>query len=185
MSGRGLHIALSDDELDRLWMIDLDERADYIGNYFEEEKFGTEDACETDKSWAFMHSALNDADPDGPMMIAQAPEGGFFSKLFGRRKKPSFGEARFAIMGHAYVLQSDDYYIGLIEADRIEEVAADLSKISVTEMGRLVRENHVTFQASIAPETASEYAMGWYEDLVTFFQTAARAKKNVIFTVDF
>jgi hypothetical protein len=162
-----------------------EERADHIANELEAAKFGSIDACETDKSWAYIHSALNGTDPDGPLVVGSAQKSGFLSRLFGGRPSDDAGEAKFAIAGHDHVLRSEDYYIGLVDAARVETVAASLQAMPNDTLGQRVKAAHRRHQASGSADEAAEYAMGWYPGLVEFYRAAADAKKHVIFTVDY
>jgi hypothetical protein len=183
MSGRGLHLALTDQELSNLRKQSAEHQADYIGEALEAVKFDTDDACETDKSWAYIHSALNGTDPDGPLAMGAQPKQVFLSGIFGRTQQISDG--RYAIMGDSAVLDSEDYYIGLIASDRVPTVWTALAAISTDELGRLVKEVHRKFAASGSAADAADYAMSWFPALVQFYSGAADTRKHVIFTVDF
>jgi hypothetical protein len=189
MSGRGLHLALDDAELGALRTLSDADKADHVGETLEATKFGTSDACETDKSWAYIHAALTGSDPDGDLGIpgAPAPKTTFLDRLFGRGAPQSIARSgeRAAILGTDVVLASPDYFIGLVPQDRVHEVADALARIPVEELGDRVRAVHGKFQSSGDADECAEYAMGWYPALVEFLQTSATAGKNVIFTVDF
>ena len=180
----GLHIALNDDELSELRAIPEAERADFVSETIEASKFGTPDCCETDKSWAYIHSALNSTDPDGPLEIGHEEQPGLLARLLGKKASPE-NQSKFAIMGHGHVLMSEDYYIGFVQKERVSGIADALEAISVDDLGDKVRTVHARFNASGSADDAAEYAMSWYPGLVKFFRTAAGNKKNVIFTVDF
>lgn len=185
MSGRGLHLALTDQELSDLREQASEHQADYIGETFEAAKFDTDDACETDKSWAYIHSALNGTDPDGPLIMGAQPKPGFLNGIFGRAQQKQISDERYAIMGDSAVLDSEDYYIGLIAKDRVPAVSTALAAFSTDELGRLVKEVHRKFAASGSAADAADYATGWFPALVKFYASAADARKHVIFTVDF
>jgi hypothetical protein len=180
----GLHIALTDEELSQLQSVPAHEQGDFISETFETEKFGSSDCCETDKSWAYIHSALNGTDPDGPLEIGQAEQPGFISRLLGKKPVPE-NQSKFAIMGHDHILSSDDYYVGFVAKKRVDGIATALGAITTDELGNLVRQVHRKFNASGTPDEAAEYAMGWYSEVVTFYRYAADMGKNVIFTVSY
>jgi Domain of unknown function (DUF1877) len=184
MSCRGLHIALNDEELLLLEANSPDEMADYIAEVLEETKIGTPDCCETDKSWAYIHSAFNGTDPDGPLEMRVEPKVGFFSRLLGK-KLEGVGHEKYTIMGHDPLLVSDVYYIGIVDSDRVQSVADALSAIPTESLGEQVRKMHRKFDASGSEGDAAEYAMGWYPDLVEFYRQATKNNKHVIFTVDY
>jgi hypothetical protein len=180
----GLHIALSDDELSQLRSVPAKEQGSFISETFEVEKFDSPDCCETDKSWAYIHSALNGTDPDGPLEIGREEQSGFFSRLLG--KKPILeNQAKFAIMGHDHILSSDEYYIGFTAKERVDEIATALSAITTDELGDLVCQVHRKFNASGTSDDAAEYAMSWYPEVVSFYRHAADTGKNIIFTVSY
>jgi Domain of unknown function (DUF1877) len=180
----GLHIALNDDELAELMAIPEGERADYVSETFEVAKFGTPECCETDRSWAYIHSALNNTDPDGPLEIGNEPKQGVFARLLGGKANPE-DQSRYAIMGHDHILISEDYYIGLVQKERASGIADALESISVDILGDRVRKVHAKFNASGSADDAAEYAMGWYPGVVEFFRTASSYGKNIIFTVSY
>jgi hypothetical protein len=185
MSGRGLHIALTDSELAQLEAMSDDEIPDFVSNELEEAKFGTPDACETDKSWSYIHAALNGTDPDGALELAPAKQSGLVSRLFSPKPLPDVGAAKFAIIGTRQLVDSDDYFVGLVPASEVEVVSACLGLIPESHFRDRVKAVHKQFQATGNAEDACEYALGWLPGLVEFFNAAAKAKKNVIFTVDF
>jgi hypothetical protein len=184
MSCLGLHIAINDEELALLEANSPDEMPDYIAEVLEVTKFGTPDCCETDKSWAYIHSAFNGTDPDGPLEMGVEPKAGLFSRLLGK-KFDAAGQEKYAIMGHDPLLVSDDFYIGIVDSDRAQGLADALSAIPTESLGELVWKMHRKFDASGSDTDAAEYAMGWYPNLVEFYRQAAKNNKHVIFTVDF
>jgi Domain of unknown function (DUF1877) len=181
----GLHIALTDDELAQLRSVPPEEQSDFVSENFEVEKFGSPDCCETDKSWAYIHSALNGTDPDGPLEIGQEKQPGFFSRLLGQKPVLIENQAKFAIMGHDHILSSEDYYIGFAARERVDGIATALGAITADELGDLVRQVHQKFNASGTADDAAEYAMGWYPEVVSFYRHAADSGKHVIFTVSY
>ena len=184
MSGRGLHIALTDAELAQLEALDIDEIPDFVANEVEEAKIGTSDACETDKSWAYIHSALNGTDPDGELKLA-SPKTGVLSRLLGPKPLPDVGAAKYAIIGTRQLVDSDEYFVGLVPASQLELVSTCLGLIPESHFRDRVKTVHGQFRAAGTAEDACEYALGWLPGLIEFFEAATKAKKNVIFTVDF
>lgn len=190
MSGRGLHLALTDEELQQLSALDSSVRSDHIANVLEEKKFGSEDACETDKAWTYINAALTGSDPDGPLNLPAAQQSkprSFLNKLRGRYAG-SVGpaaDATNAILGCRSLLFVADYYIGFVPAADVGKVSDALEQISTDTLGQRVRDVHARHRASGSADDAAGYAMSWYSGLVEFFSRAARANKHVIFTVDF
>jgi len=190
MSARGLHLALDDDELRALLALADEAKFDHINEELEESKFHTPDACETDKSWAYIHSAFNGTDPDGPLTrpTPNRPSVSIIRRLLGRQPDVPAqreGAERLAIAGSQALLLTDDFYIGLVPSDEVGSVADALEGIPTGELERRVGQMHRRFKASGSPDDAAEYAGGWYPNLVAFFRSAADSGKHVIFTVDF
>lgn len=193
MAGRGLHLALTDEELNALCALrSVEDQISHIGSDIETTKFGTPDACETDKSWAYIHATLTGTDPDGPLEIPSEPaprtSDSFLARLFGRSTPSPVapgGAERYAIMGQRALLSTDDYYVGLVPKEEVAAVASALGLIAAQELGRRLAEVHRRFGASGDPGEAVEYALGWYPNLVVFYREAAEHGKHVIFTVDF
>ncbi|MFT4026878.1 MAG: DUF1877 family protein [Novosphingobium sp.] len=188
---RGLHLALTSDELKVLSELSDGEQPEHIANHLEATKFDTTDACETDKSWAYIHSALTRTDPEGPLAIPEksaATSQGLFSRLFGSRVPIGSDEIdaeRYAVMGKMPLLVSEGYYIGVVPRETVGAVAKALGKISSDLLAERLHEVHDLFSAEGDPVQAANYATGWYPGLVSFYERAAEAQKHVIFTVDF
>ena len=185
MSFRGLHLAISDSELTRLCALNPADRPDHVSEVLEEEKCGTVDACETDKSWAYIHAALNECDPEGAIEIPSKRSGGLLKRLFGRSDDDQLAKARFAVMGMDPLFASDEFYIGLVPRSEVRGVATALNQISKEELAARLIQLHQQFAAKRPAGEAADYAMGWYPGLVEFYDRAAAAGKNVIFTVDY
>lgn len=168
---RGLHIAVTDEELERFLDLPVDEQADHVHEILEQQKFDTADCAETDMSWAYIHAALNDTDPDGPLQFPDSAIGA--------------SEARFAITGHAAAHATQDFFVGLVEKNRVSSVSRALEAISSEEIGQRVIDVHKRYASTGSASDAAEYTMGWYPGLVAFFRHAAASGKHVIFTVDF
>jgi Domain of unknown function (DUF1877) len=105
-------------------------------------------------------------------------------RLFGQTPETQ-NQAKFAIMGYSPILVSDDEYTGLVDKDRVSGVAMALKAIELEKLGELVRQMHRKYRASGSADDAAEYAMSWYDSLISFYQHAADAGKNVIFTVSY
>ena len=185
MSLRGLHIALTDDELSDLQALSSDEVAEFISNELEEKKFGTVDAFETDKSWGYIHSALNGTDPDGDLGPASQANGVIMLHSSKPILLPDVGAAKFLIIGTEQLLVSKDYFVGLIQAANVKSVESSLRSITGGYFRERLQIVHEHFKASGNTHEVCEYALGWLPGLTKFFSAAAKSGKNVIFTVDF
>src|SRR5215203_2129657 len=125
MPNRGLHMALTDEELRELLALPVEDRTDHIGEELEESKCGTPDGCETDKAWAFIKSALEDE--------GSGTQSGILGKLLGKSRSENY--AQFAILGQEEIAAEDGYYIGLVRSAVVPSVATELEKISPEQIG--------------------------------------------------
>jgi len=159
---------------------------DHIAEELEQSKFGTDDCCETDRAWAYIHSALNLTDPDGPLIFRVAEQPGFLDRLLG--KKPQEFErrpAQMAFLGEEQLRNDENGTVGLMTSSTVALVAEDLERISPNDLERGLRAALVKFGASGSADNAVEYWQSWYSGLVDFFRKAASNGKNVIFTVSY
>lgn len=171
----GLHLRLTDQELTAVRAHDgYSSMLDFINNELEEAKFASGDVAETDKSWAYIHSALLGIDPDGP--LEREP---------GDASLADASDARYVIMGREVLESSDDSYIGLTRASDIPSVAAALGAISAEDLGKRVARAHQRFGAMGEADDAAEYAASWFDGLVEFYRVTAERGEHVVFTVSF
>ncbi|WP_285713438.1 DUF1877 family protein [Erythrobacter oryzae] len=175
MGQLGLHLRVNDAELAALAAHEgYASVMEYITEELEESKFGSGDVAETDKSWAYIHSALLGIDPDGPLSCE--PQDASLAEP---------GMARFAIMGTEVLEASGDDYVGLTRKAQVGEVATELAAISLDDLSARVTRAHQRFGATGDAGEAAEYAASWFEGLVDFYRETAVRGDHVIFTVSF
>jgi hypothetical protein len=175
MGQLGLHLRVSEHELAAVQAhAGYTSMIDYITNELEEIKFESGDVAESDKSWAYIHSAMLGIDPDGP--LEREPEDASLADA---------SDARYVIMGRELLESSDNAYIGLTRASDVPAVAAALGAITVEDLGRRVARAHQRFGATGEADQAAEYAASWFIGLVEFYRTTAQRGENVLFSVYF
>jgi hypothetical protein len=175
MGQLGLHLRLTDSELAAAAAhVGYDSIIDYIINEVEEAKFASGDVAQTDKSWAYIHSALLGIDPDGPLDLE--PQDASLADT---------SNARYVIMGREVLESDDNGYVGLTRALDVPAVAAALADISVEDLAARVARTHRRFEAMGDAEEAAEYAASWFEGLVAFYVSTAQRNEHVLFTVYF
>lgn len=175
MGQLGLHLRVNDAELMALAAHEgFASVMEYITEQLEEAKFGSGDVAETDKSWAYIHSALLGIDPDGP--LEREPEDAALAEP---------GLARFVIMGTEVLEASDDAYVGLTRKPQVGEVAAALAAISLDDLSARVKRAHQRFGAVGDAGEAAEYAASWFDGLIDFYRETAARGDHVVFTVSF
>jgi hypothetical protein len=168
MTMRGVHFAVSDATLMYLVSIpSVDERVALISNVVED-GWDAEKRCDTDKAWGLIHATLQNTSPCADSLERSSD------------RPPSW-----VILGREYINSPDNYIVGLTHAADVGEVFAHLSGLSRPEFE--IRLEHLAEQHGCDNIGRSdiEYAAHWYERLVAFFERAAAAELNVIFTVDF
>lgn len=167
MGVRGVHFAIDDAALAALKAQKPEARLDYVAEVIEA-PWDEANLCETDSAWAYIHAALTDTDPDGDFV-----------------RVPVTRPAQLAIQGSVALVESDEGLINLIASSEVPAVAADLASIDGKTIGEKAHDVVVRFEPSGDPADAADYVLGWYPGLVEFFERAAAAGKNIIFTVNY
>jgi hypothetical protein len=163
MACRGVHFALTEDQVRSLLdAVDDEERMEVI-EAIEEEGWEEADGQETDKAWDAIHRCLADGTLE--------PDGGAYP-------------LNRAVLGGKQLHEGEDYVIALVMPDEVREVASALAELD----RNWLRERYETL-ASIdydrsVSEDDFEYTWQWFEPLKGFYQRAASAGRAVVFTVD-
>lgn len=167
MSYRGVHFAITEQEVTALRALASDaDRVDYVSNVIEE---AWEDnlATESDKAWALIHSALQMSNPCADDLERAADE-----------------PQSWAILGVEFLALTDDAMITHVDEARVTEVAGYLERVSADDIrSRLVSliKEHDCNRLSADD---ADYAAGWYPGVAGFFVRAAHATRHVIFSAD-
>ena len=166
MACRGVHFALSDEDVATLLSKESDEDRliaisdDIEDRYFEEP---ANYMAETDKSWDAMHRAFS---------------GGYL--------RPNQGAYPLdhVVLGGRSLYGGDDYIIILKTPSQVKDVAAALAE--VTESAFRARYDVIDpldYDEDLSDEDF-EYTWSWLQGVRSLFQRAAAESRHVLFTVD-
>lgn len=166
MSCRGVHFALSEEEVQKLRSFeDEEDRLEYVTDVIEEAYFTArpEQTQETDKAWDAIHRCLTDGRlgfDNGSLPLSHV------------------------ILGGEQLYSGSDYILSLKMPDEVIEIAEALKRITKQFMvERYNRINPRDYGMALSEEDR-EYTWEWFEPLVEFYGRAARDRRYVLFTVD-
>ena len=163
MACRGVHFAITADDLAALRLADSDEAVMEVIRSVELR--GEKDdgfICETDKAWDAIHRCLT----DGSLTF----EGGS-------------NPLQLCILGGEQLHQGDKYIVALIEHDRLRQFADALAAVTP----KIISEGYWAIGDDYQEPKTNEdcqYTWDWFSDLPSFFDRAEKAGRHVIFTVD-
>lgn len=163
MACRGVHFAITDDDLARLRSSTSDEDVMTVIEAVEER--WEKDAgflCETDKAWDAIHRCLTDG-----------------SLTFDGGSDP----LRLCILGGEQLHQGDDYIVSLVTHDRLRPLVTALAAITPEFIGQRYSDLPEDYQQTKSAEDC-QYTWDWFSDLPEFFARAEKAGRHIIFTVD-
>lgn len=163
MSYRGVHFAITEEELGQLLSAKSDgELMAVIGDGIEE-RWDQDWLMQTDKAWDAIHRCLTDG-----------------------RLEYENGEypLRLCILGGRQLYSGDDYVVSLKDPGQCADLAMSLARVDE----EWLRERYFAIPAeSFGREPTEEdfaYTLDWFSGLGDFYGKAAQAKRHVIFTVD-
>jgi len=166
MSSRGVHFAITQHETERLLAKRrVRKRVEIITEEIEERMEMEEHrqwCCETDKAWDAIHRCLT----DGSLTFSPHPSG-----------------LHAIILGDEVLCHLDWYIITLVRRDRVRELLTPLMAVTKENM----RVAYEAIDAGEYPDKSAEdfeYTWEWFNHLRAFWQRAAEAERDVIFTVD-
>ena len=163
MACRGVHFALSDDELASLLNSPTDGERKRIVQEEIEERWDEAHSLEMDKAWDAIHRCLTDGtlrpgDPYYPLNLC--------------------------ILGGKQLYAADDYIISLVMPSEVGRVAHALARTTKSDL----REHYFNIRPEAyglpITEEDFEYTWAYFEDLEPFFAMASAEGRAVIFTVD-
>ena len=162
MGCRGVLFAISDVTVKRLLAAISEAEVLEIVDEIEE-SWDKEFLCQTDKAWDAMHRALSDGSLD--------------------LDAGSFPLNR-AILGGHHLCSSGDYYVSYVPKSEVPAVAKALAAIDEPAMA--ARYDHIVPRdyAIDYGDEDRDYTLGYFLEVVAFYQRAADAGRAVIFTVD-
>jgi len=164
MACRGVHFAITDEDLEALRAAESDE--DLIEVIQEEIEERWEKAqgfvCETDKAWDAIHRCLT----DGRLEFENGNE-----------------PLSLCILGGEQLHSGDDYIVSLVLQPQLRPLADALTKITQEFMRERYFELPDDYDMAKSQEDC-QYTWDWFSDLPEFFDRAEKAGRHVIFTVD-
>ncbi len=163
MSYRGVHFAITDEDLGRLLAAQSDhELLRLIGDGIEE-RWDEEWLIQTDKAWDAIHRCLT----DGKLQY----ENGDYP-------------LRFCVLGGRQLYRGDDYMVSLKDPRQCADLARALAAIDEQSLrARYFAISPKDFGRDPTDEDFV-YTWDWFSGLPTFYEKAAKADRHVIFTVD-
>ena len=166
MACRGVHFALTDEEVSKLRSFDNDsERLDWLHQEVEDRYF-TEFPhfkAESDKAWDAMHRVLS----NGELSYTDGSE-----------------PLRFAVMGGEPLYSGADYIISLKTPEQVKAVSEALSAISQDDFQMRYDAMDAEQYGHEKSEDDFEYTWQWFLEVVSLFRAAALQGRYVLFTVD-
>ena len=163
MACRGVHFAITNDDLSALRGADSDEDLMEVIESVEE-RWEKDDGfvCETDKAWDAIHRCLC----DGSLTFESCSE-----------------PLRLCIIGGEQLYEGDDYIVTLVTHDRLRLLADALAAVTPKFIAERYWDMPEDYQQPKSDEDC-QYTWDWFSDLPAFFDRAERAGRHVIFTVD-
>lgn len=164
MSARGVHFAVSSDQLARL--LDAVGDEDKIMSVVDdiEEAWDEEFLAESDKAWDPIHRCLTDG-----------------SLLYESGEYP----LNHVICGGRQLFEGDDHTVALVTPEQVRDVASALELVTKAWFREryfsLLRQDD--YDGTIGDEDF-EYTWEWFENVRDLYKKAAVSNRAVIFTVD-
>jgi hypothetical protein len=163
MACRGVHFALSNEQLTKLLDARGDEALLDVLEVEIEEQWDEEWSYETDKAWDAIHRCLTNG------------EIGFDNGEY---------PLDHCILGGRQLHSGEDYIVSLKAPQQVSDIGAALQPISRGELRRRYFSMSAPDYSSGISEEDFEYTWDWFNGLGEFFAKAASAGRHVIFTVD-
>ena len=168
MPNRGVLFAVTDDIANKLINLPVEKRVGYIEKDIEEMFFenDAEHTFELDKAWDTIHRVLTDGClhwDNGEYPLSHAILGG--DVLYGMES-------------------TDDYLIVLKTSDEVTDINDALKEITDADFKKgyaLIDINDYEYRLGFED---MQYAAGYFEEMRSFWEKAARDNRAVIFTVD-
>lgn len=163
MACRGVHFAITDDDLSALRSADSDDTVMEVIQIIEERWEKDEGfICESDKAWDAIHRCFSDG--------SLAFEGG---------SEP----LRLCVLGGEQLYEGDDYIVTLVTRDRLRPLVEALASVTPKFIAEKYWDLPGDYQQPKSDEDC-QYTWDWFSDLPAFFDRAEKAGRHVIFSVD-
>ncbi len=163
MACRGVHFAITQADLEHLLTAGSDQAVLQIVQDDIEERWEQDWLYQSDKAWDAIHRCLTNGTLD--------PDGGSYP-------------LKLAILSGTQLYLGDDYVVSLVTSDKVKDVSKGLADID--QQWLKARYDAIEQDAYGSPKSEEDWTYIWgnFLGLVPFFQKAAAADRNVIFTVD-
>lgn len=166
MAGIGVLFAVDPAVVERLCQIeDDDDRVDFLVNEIEEDFYENQPLwlCDLSKTWDAIHRCLTDGDV------------GWDNGTF---------PLNHAILAGEQLYGENDYIISLKNAEQVAVIAVALKNITSRDFR--TGYDRISPDDYDGPYGLDDFQMTWdeFEQLVQFYQRAAKAQRAVLFTVD-
>jgi len=163
MACRGVHFAITDDQLERLLAASSDDEVIEVIQEDIEAEWEEDWLRETDKAWDAIHRCLT----DGKL--------GFENGTF---------PLNAVILGGKQLYRGEDYIVSLVEPKFVPLVAEALCAVDQEALRQgYERISQANYDGEIGEEDF-EYTWQWFKELPGLFREAAAAKRAVVFSVD-
>lgn len=162
MSRLGMLYALTEEEVEKLRSLPEEERYDYMLEEIEENLFGTSRACELDKAWEGIQYCLGGGAWNEDNCIPTN-----------------------IVFGGEFLVDTEEEVLTLKPYEDVGKIVTFLRRNNLQE---LIRENFWKIEDEnfiYKDENGLEHALGWSEDILSFYENAFQERYDVIFTVDF
>ena len=170
MACRGVHFALTDEQLQGLLAAPSDEaKIEFLQEKIEG-AWDKENLVETDKAWEAIHRLLSEEE----LEPNEIPEGSSEDPL------------ALVILGGKPILEDEmesAYIIRLIEPRHLPAIASALATIDQAEFGTRFDKHCRPIEEDFDDEHLA-YAWAWFKDMREFFNKVGGGSRTVIFSVD-
>lgn len=162
MSRLGMLYALTEEEVGKLRAVPEEERYDYMLEEIEEELFGTPRGCELDKAWEGIQYCLG-----------------------ARRWNEENRVPTNIVFAGEVLVDTEDEIITLKTQSEVREIVSYLRQHNLQEIieQNFWKINDEDFRYK--DNDGLDHTLGWSEDILSFYENAAKENCQVIFTVDF
>lgn len=161
MSRLGVLYALTENEIDTLRSLPVEERYDYMLEEIEENLLETPRGCELDKAWEGIQYCLG---------------GGQWCE---ENSVPTN-----IIFGGEFLVETDDEIITLKNHDDVKKIVDYLRQNNLQD---IIRKNFWNIDEQdfmYRDDNGLNHVLGWSEDILSFYENALKENCQVIFTVD-
>lgn len=162
MAGRGVYFALTEEQANRLSEAEGDEQVMEVIEALEEE-WDRDWLFETDKAWDALHRILT----DGQLLY----ENGTYP-------------LNLVVIGGELQYEGDDYVVSVIQASALDDIVKALDALTEPDFRERYSQIDPDDYRGEVSEEDFQYTWSSYQGLPDFFRRAAKAERDVVFTVD-